>query len=401
MTELSQGPLHGLRVLEMGSLIAGPFCGQLMGDLGAEVIKIEPPGTGDPMRHWGHVLKDGQSYWWAVIARNKRSVTINLRTEEGQSLVRDLVAQSDILIENFRPGTLEKWGLGWEQLSTLNPHLVMVRVSGYGQTGPYAHRASFGAIGEAMGGLRNLVGYPDRPPVRVGLSIGDSLAATFAALGCLAALRVRDTTGRGQVVDSSLYEAVLAMTESLVAEYHGEEHTRERSGATLPGVAPSNVYPCADGYDILIAANQDTVFKRLCAMMGQPELAEDSRFRPHQARGANQSEIDAIVSDWTRAQSASDALCMLDDAGIPAGRIFTPADMLADPHFRARNAIVGIDTPGLGEVKMQGVTPRLSATPGGVRAAAPRLGEHTETVLSSLVGLDRPRMDALAYRGVI
>ena len=401
MTELAQGPLHGLRVLEMGSLIAGPFCGQLMGDMGAEVIKIEPPGTGDPMRQWGHVLKDGHSYWWAVIARNKKSVTINLRTEEGQVLVRDLVAQSDILIENFRPGTLEKWGLGWEQLSTLNPRLVMVRVSGYGQTGPYAQRASFGAIGEAMGGLRNLVGYPDRPPVRVGLSIGDSLAATFATLGCLAALRVRDNTGRGQVVDSSLYEAVLAMTESLVAEYHGEGHARERTGATLPGVAPSNVYPCADGCDILIAANQDTVFKRLCAVMEQRELAEDPRFQTHQARGANQSEIDAIVSEWTRAQPASGALSTLDDAGIPAGRIFTPADMLADPHFNARNAIVGIDTPGLGEVKMQGVAPHLSVTPGGVRAPAPRLGEHTETVLSGLIGLDRPRLDALANRGVI
>lgn len=401
MSGASNGPLSGLRVLEMGSLIAGPFCGQLLGDLGADVIKVEPPGAGDPMRQWGQVLKDGRSYWWAVIGRNKKSVTLNLREPEGQALARALVAKSDVLVENFRPGTLERWGLGWEAVSALNPRLIMVRVSGYGQDGPYAERASFGAIGEAMGGLRHLAGDPDRAPVRIGVSIGDALAATFAALGALAALRTRDATGRGQIVDSALYEAVLAMTESMVAEYAGEGYQRERSGPTLPGVAPSNVYPCADGASILIAANQDTVFARLSALMDRPDLVSDPRFATHQARGQHQAEIDALVAGWTQTLQSSEALEKLDAAGVPAGRIYTAADMLADPHFAARGALIETETPGLGRVTMQGVVPRLSQTPGRVRAPAPDLGQHNEEIFQGLLGMERGEFDALISKGIV
>ncbi len=401
MSDLPHGPLSGIKVVEMGSLIAGPFCGQLLGDMGADIIKVEPPQGGDPMRQWGHVLKDGRSYWWAVIARNKQSVTLNLREPDGQKLARDLIASCDILIENFRPGVMEKWGLGWETLKAANPKLIMARVSGYGQDGPYATRASFGLIGEAMGGFRRLAGYPDRPPVRMGISIGDSLAATFAALGCVAALRARDITGEGQMVDSALYESVLAMTESMVAEYQGEGYQRERSGSSLPGIAPSNVYPCGDGTDILIGANQDTVFRRLAEVMGQPELGTDPRFATHAARGANQTEIDGIVADWTRSLPSSDALSRLDAAGIPAGRIFGAADMLADPHFAARGALTEVETPGLGPVRMQNVVPRLSATPGGVRSPAPELGEHNDAVLGRLPGIDDARLAELRGRGII
>lgn len=397
----SAGPLAGLRVVEMGSLIAGPFCGQLLGDLGAEVIKLEPPGKGDPMRQWGQAVDAERSYWWTVIARNKKSVTLDLRTPEGQALARTLIAGSDIVIENFRPGTVEDWGLGWETLSAANPGLIMARVSGYGQDGPYARRASYGSIGEAMGGLRYLTGYPDRPPTRVGLSIGDSLAGTFAALGCLAALRVRDATGRGQVVDSAIYEAVLAMTESLVPEYAGTGYQRERSGAFLPRIAPSNVYTAGDGVDVLIAANQDTVFARLCETMGQPALARDPRFADHHARGEHQAEIDAIIAEWAARQPSETLLDRLDADGIPAGRIYRARDMLADPHFTARQALVEAMVPGVGAVVMQNVVPRLSATPGAVRAAGPRLGEHTEGVLSPLVEGGADGLEALRTKGII
>ena len=395
------GPLAGLRVVEMGSLIAGPFCGQLLGDLGAEVIKLEPPGKGDPMRQWGQAVDDARSYWWTVIARNKKSVTLDLRTPEGQALARTLIAGSDIVIENFRPGTVEGWGLGWDQLSALHPGLIMARVSGYGQDGPYAQRASYGSIGEAMGGLRYLTGYPDRPPTRVGLSIGDSLAGTFAALGCLAALRVRDATGRGQIVDSAIYEAVLAMTESLVPEYAGTGYQRERTGAFLPRIAPSNVYTASDGVDVLIAANQDTVFARLCDTMGQPDLVQDPRFCDHHARGAHQAEIDAIIADWAARQTSEALLARLDANGIPAGRIYRAADMLADPHFAARQALVEAIVPGAGTVMMQNVVPRLSMTPGAVRSAGPRLGEHTEPVLMPLIAEGAEGFEALRTKGII
>ena len=395
------GPLAGLRVIEMGTLIAGPFCGQLLGDLGAEVIKIEPPGKGDPMRQWGQVKQDGRSYWWSVIGRNKKSVTLNLREREGQDLARKLISTADIVIENFRPGTMEKWGLGWENLSSENPGLIMVRISGYGQNGPYSNRAGFGAIGEAMGGLRYIAGDPDRPPVRVGISIGDSLTATFGALGCLAALRERDRTGRGQIVDSALYEAVLAMMESLVPEYCGAGYQRERSGPILPKVAPSNVYPCADGLNVLIAGNQDTVFARLAAAMGQAELAEDPKYATHIARGEHQAELDQLVADWTGTLTSDDLLSILEEAGVPAGKIYRVEDMIRDPHFKAREALVDVETPGLGAVTMQNVVPKLSETPGSVRAAAPELGADTEQVLTQALGLARDDLSQLRANGII
>lgn len=395
------GPLSGLRVIEMGTLIAGPFCGQLLGDLGAEVIKIEPPGKGDPMRQWGQVKQDGRSYWWSVIGRNKKSVTLNLREKEGQDLARKLISSADVVIENFRPGTMEKWGLGWDDLSKDNAGLVMVRISGYGQNGPYSNRAGFGAIGEAMGGLRYIAGDPDRPPVRVGISIGDSLTATFGALGCLAALRERDRTGRGQIVDSALYEAVLAMMESLVPEYCGAGYQRERSGPILPKVAPSNVYPCADGLNVLIAGNQDTVFARLTAAMGQAELAEDPRYATHIARGEHQAELDQIVANWTGTLTSDELLSILEEAGVPAGKIYRVEDMIRDPHFKAREALVDVETPGLGAVTMQNVVPKLSETPGSVRAAAPELGADTEYILQQTLGLADDRVSQLRADGII
>ncbi len=293
------GPLSDLRVIEMGTLLAGPFCGQLLGDLGAEVIKVEPPGQGDPMRVWGRQKQGEPSLWWPVVGRNKKAITLDLRQAEGQQVLRELVAKSDFLIENFRPGTLEKWGLGWEQLSAVNPRLIMIRVSGFGQTGPYARRAGFGAIGEAMGGLRYVVGDPSTPPSRVGISIGDSLAATFACVGAtLRRCNYRERTGRGQVIDSAIYEAVLGMMESLITDYDQTGYIRERTGAILPNVAPSNVYPTKDGL-VLIAANQDTVFRRLCEAMGRAELATDPRYDSHQSRGTNQKELDELIGRWT------------------------------------------------------------------------------------------------------
>ena len=390
------GPLAGLRVVELGQLIAGPFCGQLLGDLGAEVIKVEPPGKGDPMRAWGQ----GAPVWWPVIARNKKSVTLDLRAEDGQDVLRRLVEGADFLIENFRPGTLEKWGLGADALLALNPRLVVVRVSGFGQTGPYAKRAGYGSIGEAMGGMRYLAGEPDRPPSRVGLSIGDALAATFACVGALAALEHRHATGRGQVVDSAIYEAVLAMMESTIPEFTVAGVIRERTGAILPKIAPSNVYPTADGEMILIGANQDSVFARLAEAMGEPELAADPRYATHGARGERQAELDAHIAAWTATLAADALLARCEEHGVPAGRIYRAPEMLADPHFRAREAIVPVAHPEYEDLRMQNVVPRLSETPGAIRWAGPALGEHTDAILSEL-GLAPERIAALREAGVI
>ncbi|MGH3327226.1 MAG: CaiB/BaiF CoA transferase family protein [Streptomycetales bacterium] len=395
------GPLAGLRVIEMGQLLAGPFCGQLLGDLGAEVIKLEPPGTGDPMRQWGREKPHGKSLWWPVIARNKKSVTCNLRTGQGQALARQLVDHADIAVENFRPGTLERWGLGYEELSATNPGLVLVRVTGFGQTGPYAPRAGYGSIGEAMGGLRYVTGDADRPPSRSGISIGDSLAGTFAALGAVSAIHARSGTGRGQVVDAAIYEAVLAMMESLVTEWQVAGYQRERSGPVLPNVAPSNVYPTADGQTVLVAANQDTVFRRLAALMGRPDLAEDAQWGTHAARGAHQEDLDALIAAWTAKHDADALLQLLHDGGVPAGRIFRAADMLRDPHFRARESIVSVTDAQLGELAMHNVVPRLSGTPGSVRWAGPALGEHNAEVYGGLLDLDEPARAALREAGSI
>jgi formyl-CoA transferase len=395
------GPLSDLRVIEMGVLLAGPFCGQLLGDFGADVIKVEQPGVGDPMREWGREKPHGQSLWWPVLARNKKSVTANLRAERGQDLVRRLVAESDVLLENFRPGTLERWGLGYDELSAVNPRLIMVRVTGYGQTGPYAPRAGYGSIGEAMGGLRYVVGSPDRPPSRVGISIGDSLAGTYAAYGALAAIHARERTGRGQVVDSAIYEAVLAMMESLVSEYTVAGYTRERTGSILPNVAPSNVYPTAGGDHILIGANQDTVFARLAEVMRQPELADDPRYATHSARGEHQEELDERIAAWTARQDADRLLADLEAHGVPAGRIFRAADMLDDPHFVARQAIVSVPHARFDDLRMQNVVPRLSDTPGAVRWAGPELGEHNDEIYGGLLGLDEETLTALRSDEII
>lgn len=397
----NRGPLADLRVIEMGTLLAGPFCGQLLGDFGAEVIKIEPPGQGDPMRDWGQEKAHGKSLWWPVIARNKKSVTVNLRVEEGQAIIRDLVREADFLLENFRPGTMERWNLSYDELKKINPGLIMIRVSGFGQTGPYAKRAGFGAVGESMGGLRYVCGDPSAPPSRVGISIGDSLAATFATVGALAALHHRERTGEGQVVDSAIYEAVLNMMESLITEYDKAGYIRERQGSILPGVAPSNVYPTNDGKLLLIAANQDTVFRRLAEAMGRPELAEDERYRTHSARGANQQELDELVADWTRTKDQKALIDLMEEYGIPAGGIYRAPEMLEDAHFRARQAIIETMHPEFGNLKMQNVAPKLSATPGAVRTPGPGLGEHTDEILSSLLGFDADRLAALREAGVI
>ena len=378
------GPLSDVQVIELGQLIAGPFCGQILADFGADVVKVEQPELGDPMRRWGEV-REGRSLSWGVIARGKRLVTADLRTDEGRQFVLDLAVTADVIIENFRPGTLERYGLGWEQLSAVNPRLILTRVSGFGQDGPYAHRPGYGSIGEAMGGLRYLVGDPDRPPSRFGVSLGDELAGVHAALGTLMALRARERTREGQVVDVSIYESVLAMTEALVSEYAVAGATRERSGAILPGVAPSNVYRTADGQLFVIAANQDTVFRRLAAAMGQPELAVEERYATHQARGRNQNQLDALVSAWTESASTETVLAALDTNAVPVGRIYTGAEMIADPQFQARESITNVEDPVLGLVPMQNVTPRLSRTPGRIRWSGGDLGQHDEQVRRELV----------------
>ncbi|WP_375286041.1 CaiB/BaiF CoA transferase family protein [Sphingomonas sp.] len=377
------GPLAGIRVVELGQLIAGPFCGQLLGDLGAEVVKLEQPGSGDPMRNWG---QGNTPTWWRVIARNKYSVAADLRSAEGQGLARDLIAQADILVENFRPGTLERWNLAPADLHAINPRLIIVRVSGYGQTGPYATRAGFGGIAEAMGGWRKIVGFPDRVPARMGVSIGDTLAATYGCLGAVAALHHRARTGEGQVVDAALYESVLQVMEGLIPEWAIAGHKRDRTGSKLPAIAPSNVYRCHDG-EFLIGANQDSVFARLCQAMGRPEMAQDPRYATHLARGENQDELDSIVEDWTARHSVAEVEALMIEYAVPAGRMYDAEDMLADPHFNARQAIVTVDDPVLGPTPMQGTFPKLSATPGSIRRPAPReVGQDTAEILDRWLG---------------
>lgn len=401
MSQSATGPLQGLRVIEMGQLLAGPFCGQLLGDFGAEVIKVEPPGVGDPMREWGREKAHGKSLWWPVIARNKKSVTINLREKEGQQLVRDLVAKSDFLLENFRPGTMEKWGLGYDELKKVNPGIIMIRVSGFGQTGPRAQEAGFGAVGEAMGGLRYVCGDPSTPPSRMGISIGDSLAATFACVGALSALHYKNKTGNGQIVDSAIYEAVLNMMESLITEYDKANFIRERTGAILPNVSPSNVYPTSDGLMVLIAGNQDTVFKRLAEAMGQPELSANPRYATHSARGAHQKELDDLIGEWTKTLPCQKVIDLMNEYGVPVGKIYRAPDMLEDDHFKARNAIVKIADPLFGDLHMQNVAPKLSLTPGNIRATGPGLGQHNEYVLKDLLGMAADKIADLNKRGIV
>ena len=393
-----KGPLTDIRVIELGQLIAGPFCGQLLADMGADVIKVEPPGQGDPMRVWG---RGDYPLWWTVCARNKRCITANLREPEGQELVRKLVSQADMVLENFRPGTMERWGLSYEELSKDNPGLIMIRVSGYGQTGPKSKQAGYAAIGEAMGGMRYVCGEPDRQPSRSGLSIGDSLAATFACTGALAALHHREKTGEGQVIDASIYESVLNVMEATIPEYTTSNHIRERSGATLPNVAPSNIYDCSDGI-FLIAANQDTVFARLCEVMGQPELASDERFSSHTARGKRMKELDAIINEWTKTKTMSEIDELMTNAGVPAGRIYRAPEMLADEHFKAREAIIDTPTEEWPDLKMQNIFPKMSKTQGEVRwPGVKTLGAHNESVYSELLGLSKQELESLKEKSII
>jgi formyl-CoA transferase len=393
-------PLHDIRVVEAGQLLAGPYCGQLLADFGAEVVKLEPPGVGDPLREWGREKAGGHSLWWPIVARGKKSVTLDLRSEEGAAIAREMLASADVLVENFRPGTLERWGLGPETLHELNPRLVITRVTGYGQTGPYSGRPGYGSIGEAVGGLRYVTGDPGSPPSRMGISIGDTLAAMFACIGTLCALHARRTTGRGQVVDAAIYEAVLAVMESLIPDYAITGYVRERTGSVIPNVAPSNAYPTRDEGLMLIAANQDRVFRRLAAAMGEPELADDPRYSTHGARGSNQVELDERIAAWSSTLDRQDIEDTLDANGVPFGRIYTAADMLEDPHFAARQAILRLVHPDLGDFPMQNVFPRLSETPGSVRGLGPELGAHTDEVLREWLGRDDEELARLHETGI-
>lgn len=393
-------PLAGIRVLEMGSLIAGPFASKILGEFGAEIIKIEPVDTGDPLRKW-RKLHNGTSLWWQVQSRNKKSVAIDLKTEAGQELVRKLSATCDVIVENFRPGTLEGWGLGWEALSALNPRLIMLRISGYGQTGPYRDLPGFGVVGEAMGGLRYITGYPDRPPVRVGISLGDSLSSLHGVMGVMFALFHRErNNGKGQFIDVALYESVFNVMESLIPEQDLLGHTRERTGSSLPGIAPTNAYRCNDGNHVLVAGNGDGIFRRLMAAIGRNDLAEDPRYQQNDGRVAGVQEIDGAIEAWTSVRTQDAVLAALTKAGVPAGKIYSAVDILNDPHYQARDMIRRVETKDGTPLRVPGIVPKLSETPGRLRTPAPDLGEHTDAVLRDL-GLDDHEIAALHRQGVV
>ncbi len=400
----SRAPLAGLRVIEMGAFIAGPYCGQLLADFGADVIKIEPPDSGDPMRQWGVYKVDGRSLWWPIIARNKRCITLDLRRSQGQVLAKRLIQTSDVLVENFRPGTLENWGLSPETLRSEQPRLIVARLSGFGQTGPYRERAAFAAVAEAMGGLRILTGYPDRPPVRVGLSLGDSLAGLFSAFGILAALYERDSSTpprTGQTIDIAITECVLAILESVISEYSVTGQLRERTGPVLPRIAPSNLYPTKDDSWVIIAANSDALFRRLAVAMGQPGLASDTHYATHDARGGHQEQLDQVISAWTATLSRDELMKLLLEHAIPAGPLHDAKDVANDPHYRQREAIVEVRAADFGTLAMQGVVPKLSGTPGRIRWAGPRLGEHNAQVYGEILGLSATEISRLHTEGII
>jgi formyl-CoA transferase len=398
------GPLAGVRVLELGQLIAGPFCGKTLADFGAEVVKIEPPGKGDPLRKW-RLLKDGNSVWWEVQSRNKQSVTLDLTQPEGQDILRRLVREADVLIENFRPGKMEEWGLGYDDLKKLNPKLVMARISGYGQSGPYRDRPGFGIIAESMGGLRYLTAEPGRVPVRVGVSIGDTLAALHAVIGILMALYHRDRNhrdargGEGQVIDVALYESVFNCMESLLPEYSAFNAVREAAGSALPGIVPSNAYPCRDGW-ILIGGNGDGIFKRLMKAIGRDDLGTTPDLASNDGRVKRVTEIDAAIAAWTGARDKAAALKILDEHDVPSGAIYSIADIANDAQYRAREMILNITTRDGYAVDVPGIVPKLSATPGGIRSTAPRLGEDTEAVLKR-AGVKAETIADLRAKGVI
>ena len=396
---ISPAALAGVRVVEMGQLIAGPFCGKTLGEFGADVIKIEAPETGDPLRNW-RLIKEGTSVWWQVQSRNKRSVALDLRQKEGQAIARQLIAEADVLVENFRPGTLEGWGMSPQELHQLNPGLVMLRISGYGQTGPYRDLPGFGAIGEAMGGLRHLTGEPGRVPVRVGVSIGDTLAALHGTIGVLTALYHRKVNGgKGQVIDVALHEAVFNVMESLIPEYSAFGVVREAAGSALPGIAPSNAYPCQDGW-VLVAGNGDSIFKRLMDTIGRPDLGAAPDLADNAGRVARVQELDAAIGAWSAQRTVQQVLDALGNARVPAGKVYTAKDIAEDPHYRARDMLLSQTTRDGFTVQVPGIVPKLSATPGTIRSSAPHLGDDTDAVLAE-AGLSDKQIALLRSKGVI
>ncbi len=397
------GALAGMLVLELGTLIAGPFAGRLLGDMGARVVKIEDPGRPDPLRTWGQGERDGRRHFWTVHARNKESITLDLRCNDGAAIFLDLVARADVVVENFRPGTLERWGLGPDRLHEINPGLVIGRVSGYGQSGPRAARAGYASVAEGVSGLRHLNGFPDMPPPRMALSLGDTLGGMFAVQGVLAALLARATTGRGQVVDVALTESCLAVQESVIPDFDAAGVVRGPSGTRLEGIAPSNLYRAADGVWVIIAANQDTVFRRLCDAMGRPGLAQDPRFVDHSARGVHQDQIDEIIADWAAERTAEEIATVLEAAGVVVGPVNTVADVVRDEQFLARDMLVPHTVPGVDDTVLgPGVVPVLDATPGSVRrGGTPEPGFDNRAVYSELLGFTDENLADLADRGVI
>lgn len=395
----AQGPLAGLKVLELGQLIAGPFAAKTLADFGADIIKIESPGAGDPLRKW-RLLKDGTSVWWQVQSRNKRSVALDLKSPQAQDIVRRLAAESDVLIENFRPGAMEGWGLGPDELLKLNPRLIMLRISGYGQTGPYRDKPGFGVVAEAMGGLRHLTAEPGRVPVRVGVSIGDTLAALHGVIGILLALQERQRSGQGQVIDVALYEAVFNCMESLLPEYSAFGAVRGPAGSALPGIAPSNAYRCKDEGYALIAGNGDSIFRRLMSTIGRPELGADPELADNAGRVARVDEIDAAIGQWTARHTVDEVLAALDTASVPAGKIYTVADIAADPHYQARGMLKQVHLDDGSTLTVPGIVPKLSRTPGSHRRNAPKIGQDTETVLLGM-GLSSEQIRSLEDQGIV
>ena len=395
-------PLSGVRVIEFGTLVAGPFSTRFFGDFGAEVIKVEPPDIGDPMRTWGPVKFKGRTLFWPILSRNKKCITLDLRLSEGQDLAKKLIEKADMVVENFRPGTMEKWGLGYDDLKAVNPGIIMIRVSGYGQSGPYKNRAGFGSAAGAMGGLRHLTGYPDRPPTRVGLSIEDSLASLQAVIGGMMALYHRDIhNGQGQVVDVSITESVLAMTEGLVTEYALTGYVRQREGTTVAGAAPSNIYQAKGGTWMVIAANADNPFQRLFTLIGHPAVAEDERFTTHEGRFEGMEFLDDLIAQWAKQYDSEEITQMLGEAGVPSAPIYTAAEMLHDPHFRAREMVIDVEDPEIGSLPMPGVMPKLLGTPGRVKWTGPGMGEHNDEVYKSIVGLSEEEYQQYRAKRVI
>ena len=408
MSEANGGPLAGVKVIELGTLIAGPLCARMLGDFGAEVIKVEAPGGGDQLRQWRKMYPASEtedakatSLWWYVQARNKKSITLDLRQAEGQEIVRKLAAQADIVVENFRPGALEKWNIGWTQLSAVNPRLVMVRLSGFGQDGPYRDRPGFGVVAESMGGMRYVTGYPDRPPVRLGISIGDSIAALHGVIGAMMALHHRNANGgKGQFVDVALYESVFNLMESLVPEFDVLGFKRERAGNELPGITPSNTYPTRDGKFVIIGANNDSIFKRLMTAIGRGDLASDPSLATNAGRTPRVRELDQAIETWTRQHDLDPVLEALEAADVPSGRVYDVEDIVKDPHYAARRMIEQWTLPDGKPMKIPGIVPKLSETPGETRELGPELGEHTAEILAQL-GYDESRQQDLRRRGII